>query len=44
MELNDIKQINQISNELVEVVYGDSVTGDTYIETNDGPLPIEELF
>lgn len=44
MELNDIKQINQISNELVEVVYGDSVTGDTYIETNDGPVPIKELF
>lgn len=44
MVLNDIKQINPVSKELVEIVYGDSVTGDTSVELASGSMPIEELF
>lgn len=44
MKIEDIKQINPVSTELIEVVYGDSVIGDTDIELCSGSMPIEELF
>lgn len=44
MQISDIKQINPINKDLVEVVYGDSVTGDTMISTKEGYMSIEEMY
>lgn len=44
MQISDIKQINKVSNDLVEVIYGDSVTGDTMISTKEGYMSIEEMY
>ena len=44
MKLEEIKDIKQIEDNLVEVIYGDSVTGDTLIDTNKGKIKIEKIF
>lgn len=44
MEPNKIKKINPINNNLVEVIYGDSVVGSSLIPTNEGVLEIGKLW